>query len=116
MKQGSETKFWGKEVTDTRLWEVSDSGLPLLIGRGVMRIVGCELIGEGEDGLVKVGDHVVVLGRVVDVGRPGEKWCEDVFKGLCYLHGRYQSIGGPIPMRAEWMKEPAVASGDVGRS
>ncbi|RDA85257.1 hypothetical protein CP532_2337 [Ophiocordyceps camponoti-leonardi (nom. inval.)] len=53
---------------------VRDEGAPLLGGRGVLRVLRCRVLREGvADGLLKVRDHVIVIGEVLEtVGKDEE--------------------------------------------
>ena len=44
--------------------------------------------------MVEVGDHMLILGRVVGVeGNPSGQDDSEALTGLCYLDGRYRSPG-----------------------
>ena len=92
--------------------------LPRLKGEGIGKVLRCELIegsksGESSkvkdtvsygqrkppSGLIAVGDHVLVLARVVEILEiDGAKsdGKEDMTYGLMYADGKYRSIGQPI--------------------
>lgn len=67
-----------------------DDGPPLLSAPGIVRVVRCEVL-EGQQGLVEVGDHVLVLGNVKGILVPPSA-DEDAF-GLGYVDGKYRSVG-----------------------
>ncbi|KID88282.1 Flavin reductase-like, FMN-binding protein [Metarhizium guizhouense ARSEF 977] len=69
------------------------SSAPLLKGEGVLRVLRCKLLPDGATGgLVRVRDHVIVLGEVVEM-IPGNKTKEF---GLAYADRRYRQVGGVI--------------------
>ncbi|KAG6003087.1 hypothetical protein E4U21_002390 [Claviceps maximensis] len=66
---------------------------PLIRGRGVLRALRCELLRDGNtDGLVRVRDHVIVVGEVVEM----IPVTETKEFGLAYADRRYRQIGGMI--------------------
>ncbi|KAG5925424.1 hypothetical protein E4U42_004301 [Claviceps africana] len=66
---------------------------PLIRGRGVLRALRCRLLRDGNtDGLVRVGDHVIVVGEVVEM-IPVTKVKEF---GLAYADRRYRQVGVTI--------------------
>ncbi|KAG6012154.1 hypothetical protein E4U43_007912 [Claviceps pusilla] len=66
---------------------------PLIRGRGVLRALRCRLLrDEKTDGLVRVRDHVIVVGEVVEM-IPVTKVKEF---GLAYADRRYRQVGGLI--------------------
>ncbi len=68
---------------------------PLLAAEGITKVLRCELK-EGQ-GLVEVGDHVLVLGRVLSIIEPsvGQRH-DDEQSGLCYLDREYRQVGSVI--------------------
>ncbi|KAJ6442188.1 oxidoreductase [Purpureocillium lavendulum] len=71
----------------------SVAGLPVLRGEGVLRVLRCRVLKDGPDGgLLRVRDHVIVVGEVVDM-IPGKK--SDEF-GLAYADRKYRLVGGVI--------------------
>jgi len=78
------------------------AGLPLLAAEGVMKVLRCEVLEDGgkTGGLVEVGDHVLVLGKVVGIVEPPRGGREGlvVESGLCYADGRYRSVGDVIEL------------------
>lgn len=66
---------------------------PLLKGDGVLRVLRCKLLRDSDmEGLVRVRDHVIVVGEVVEM-IPGNKTQEF---GLAYADRRYRQVGGVI--------------------
>lgn len=66
---------------------------PLLKGEGVLRVLRCKLLQDGAmGGLVRVRDHVIVLGEVVEM-IPGNKTKSF---GLAYADRRYRQVGAVI--------------------
>ncbi|KAH7309589.1 flavin reductase like domain-containing protein [Stachybotrys elegans] len=76
-------------------WEgESEGAAPVLRGEGVLYVLRCRVLGDAPSGgLVRVRDHTIVVGEVVEVvaGREGD----DAF-GLAYADRRYRRIGGMI--------------------
>lgn len=71
---------------------VAGEDAPLLRGDGVMRVLKCRVLSEGPSGgFVKVRDHVVVMGEVLEtVG------AERGGLALAYADRRYRRVGGEI--------------------
>ncbi|GAO19293.1 hypothetical protein UVI_02008460 [Ustilaginoidea virens] len=66
---------------------------PLIAGEGILRVLRCTLLREGAmEGLVRVRDHVVVVGEVLGMtaGAGANKF------GLAYADRRYRRVGGVI--------------------
>lgn len=80
-------------------------GLPKLVGKGIKRVLACELhrpsltIDQGiSDGFIEVGEHVLVVAKVFSIF-PEEKSDQaesDVNYGLSYVDGRYRAVGETI--------------------
>lgn len=72
---------------------------PVLVGDGILYALRCKLLDDPSHGLVKVRDHVMVLGEVVDIikGCPRERPedAEERF-GLVYSDRRYRQLGQVI--------------------
>lgn len=71
-------------------------------GKAVGRVLVCEVEG-GKDGngFVEVGDHVVVVAGVRGIlGEGGEIDGEGEY-GLCYVDGKYRSVGGVIDVKSK---------------
>lgn len=76
-------------------------GLPRLAGKGVKRVLVCELysspaMGENcSEGLIEVGEHVLVVAKVKSIlPEEGLEQTEtDVQYGLSYVDGRYRTVG-----------------------
>jgi len=70
---------------------------PLLAAEGIMKALRCELL--EDKGLIEVGDHVLVLGKVLGIIEPSTKHeshsCE---RGLCYLDRAYRKAGSVIEL------------------
>ncbi|KXX74437.1 FMN reductase (NADH) NtaB [Madurella mycetomatis] len=70
---------------------------PVLKGNGVLYVLRCKLLDQPAGGLVRVRDHVIVLGEVVEIteakGVEGET--EERF-GLLYADRRYRQLGNCI--------------------
>ncbi|KAK1715560.1 flavin reductase like domain-containing protein [Colletotrichum acutatum] len=62
-----------------------DGEAPLLEGKGVLYVIKCRALGEG---MVRVRDHVVVVGEVEGVVRGGGEGF-----GLVYADRRYRTLG-----------------------
>lgn len=70
---------------------------PLLAAEGITKVLRCEVLNGDQQGLVDVGDHTLVLAKVVSIIEPGhvaEGGQER--KGLCYFNGQYRDIGDAI--------------------
>lgn len=91
--------FTGLEILDE---EAGEEGvvLPRILGRGVRRVLRCEVLGKGERGgdvgFVKVGDHVLVLAEVKGVTGNAQEGGEEEWLGLCYADGNYRAVGEVI--------------------
>ncbi|RFU23962.1 hypothetical protein B7463_g12380, partial [Scytalidium lignicola] len=79
--------------------------LPMLVAEGVTKVLRCEVLNTTHDisktdGLVEVGDHVLVLAKVLDIlkspigGSPSSGMDEE--DGLCYANGKYRRHGEVI--------------------
>lgn len=69
------------------------TGPPLLAAEGITRVLRCEVLEEADSGgLVEVGDHVLVLGKVVGILVPPGKE-DDELPGLGYADGKYRGLG-----------------------
>ena len=80
---------------------------PTLVGPGVMYVLKCRVLEEPHGGLVRVQDHVIVLGEVLEIleGRGvgeeeqqhdgGRKLAPARF-GLLYADRRYRQLGNCI--------------------
>lgn len=90
---------WERRWETNEKWKVvegaSDDGtiLPVVVGFGVKRILECVY-----EGAVKVMDHSIVIGRVVEVhGRDDEGMMKESLRnGLCYMRGEYRTVGKAI--------------------
>ncbi|RNJ56732.1 heat shock protein 90 [Verticillium nonalfalfae] len=68
---------------------------PVLRGEGVLYILRCRVLDDAPaQGLVRVRDHVIVVGEVVEIIK-GEEDGEDEF-GLVYADRRYRCVGDGI--------------------
>lgn len=73
----------------------SSRGPPLMSGDGVLRVLRCRLFRQGpEDGLVRVRDHVLVVGEVMEMikGKHAREF------GLAYADRTYRRVGDVIAM------------------
>lgn len=108
-----------KDVLESLVWIQNVAGkdmvpLPRLHGAGVGQVLRCEVLTEGVampttenpngpqtngSGFVRVGDHVLVIARVLEILGEQKKWGndEDVM-GLSYLDREYQLPGRSIPI------------------
>lgn len=71
---------------------------PLLVGRGVLHVLRCRLLDEPSQGLVKVRDHVMVLGEVVHLVQgyeASDQGQEELF-GLIYADRKYRKLGSTM--------------------
>jgi hypothetical protein len=80
--------------------------LPLLRGGGVSRVLRCEVpTRRGKlPGFVNVGDHMLVVARVVEVldGEGGkQKEGGEERSGLCYADGMYRRVGDIIEIKED---------------
>ncbi len=103
---GGSNVFKDLEVEELKAGEVGGLVLPRLREEGVVRVLRCEVLGAeqngdsyGKDGLVNVGDHVLVLARVEEILGEGEEGKQ--IHGLCYADGRYRLIGDVIEMEGK---------------
>jgi flavin reductase (DIM6/NTAB) family NADH-FMN oxidoreductase RutF len=71
---------------------------PILAAEGITKVLRCELL--KENGLVEIGDHVLVLGRVVGIIEPatGQAQQDAEQRGLCYLDREYRQVGSIIEL------------------
>ncbi|CAG1975465.1 unnamed protein product [Fusarium graminearum] len=70
---------------------------PVLKEEGVMFALRCKLLKDApEEGLVRVRDHVIVVGEVVEMVKVEE--AEDENFGLVYADRRYRQVGGVLEM------------------
>ncbi|KAG6308287.1 hypothetical protein E4U45_001632 [Claviceps purpurea] len=75
------------------LGEPRPGSAPLIRGQGILRVLRCTLLRDGNtDGLVRVGDHVIVVGKV-DEMIPVTKVKEF---GLAYADRKYRLVGGVV--------------------
>ncbi|KAK4157512.1 flavin reductase like domain-containing protein, partial [Chaetomidium leptoderma] len=77
---------------------VESGEAPVLEGDGVLYVLRCKLLDdEPARGLVRVRDHVIVLGEVVEIveGSGAQREAEERF-GLLYADRRYRQLGGCI--------------------
>jgi len=88
--------------------------MPLLKADGVDKVLRCVVMGSGQDGreegkwseqsgsgLVRVGDHVLVLGKVEEIMGGGKRW-KGGRSGLSYVDGRYRRVGAVIEENKGW--------------
>ncbi|KAK0727431.1 flavin reductase like domain-containing protein [Lasiosphaeria miniovina] len=81
---------------------------PVLRGPGVLYVLRCRLLDQPSRGLVKVRDHVIVLGEVLDIlegerakrSNRGDKFQDNGF-GLLYADRTYRQLGSCIIAREE---------------
>lgn len=81
----------------------SELDLPKLTGKGVKRVLACELYGSHSnpdipDGIIEVGEHVLVVARVSAIF-PHEGLAQTKKEGeygLSYVDGRYRMVGRAI--------------------
>ena len=80
-------------------------GLPRLAGKGVKRVLACELYKSSpmmdrgmSDGCIEVGEHVLVVAKVTSIFSRNalEQPENDVEYGLSYVDGRYRAVGDTI--------------------
>jgi len=71
-------------------------GPAMLQGPGVLHILRCRLLDEPTGGLVKVRDHVIVLGEVMEIVDGGGQ--DDIGRdfGLAYADTKYREPGRSI--------------------
>jgi Flavin reductase like domain len=71
---------------------------PLLAAEGITKALRCELL--EDKGLIEVGDHVLVLGKVLSIIEPStEHMPKNVERrGLCYLDRAYRQVGSIIEL------------------
>lgn len=69
---------------------------PLLQGEGVLRVLRCRVLADAPaEGLMRVRDHVIVVGEVLDV-IPG---VDEAEFGLAYADRQYRRVNGHIEAR-----------------
>ncbi|KAH7485757.1 hypothetical protein ACKRZS_009382 [Fusarium odoratissimum] len=74
-----------------------DDEAPVLREDGVMFALRCRVLKDApEGGLLRVRDHVIVVGEVVEMVRVGEE--EDEEFGLVYADRRYREVGVVLEM------------------
>lgn len=70
---------------------------PLLAADGIAKILRCEVL--ENKGLIEVGDHVLILGKVISIIEPSaQKDANIESTGLCYLDREYRQIGPAIKL------------------
>ncbi len=71
---------------------------PLLAAEGITKVLRCELL--GDKGLIEVGDHVLILGKVLGIIEPSteHKSHDRERRGLCYLDRAYREVGSVIEL------------------
>jgi hypothetical protein len=67
---------------------------PLLAAKGITKVLRCQLL--EDNGLVEVGDHMLVLGKVVSIIEAAPSDLPGQEHGLCYSDGQYREVGGII--------------------
>jgi flavin reductase (DIM6/NTAB) family NADH-FMN oxidoreductase RutF len=79
---------------------------PMLAANGIIKVLRCELM--EEKGLVEVGDHVLVLGKVLGIIEPAGREARYITekRGLCYLDRGYRQVGAVIELLK---KDPEMA-------
>ncbi|KAH6641392.1 flavin reductase like domain-containing protein [Chaetomium tenue] len=84
----------------------SSEEAPVLKGEGVLYVLRCRLLDdEPTKGLVKVRDHVIVLGEVLEIVEgPGVQREREERFGLLYADRRYRQLGGCITPEKELIK------------
>lgn len=79
--------------------EALEAEPPVLMGEGILYTIRCELLPEPQGGLIRVRDHVIVLGEVVEIVEKGEKGgirgSNDCF-GLVYADRQYRQLGNSL--------------------
>ncbi|CAD6442678.1 082cc859-216f-45ff-a187-a13dc18ec370 [Sclerotinia trifoliorum] len=82
--------------------------------RGIKRTLECEILQDGNGGFIDVGDHTLVFGKVINIGRdqanPHRK--KHPWGGLCYMHGDYRIAAPMMSLRAK--KDAIVQEDKVG--
>jgi flavin reductase (DIM6/NTAB) family NADH-FMN oxidoreductase RutF len=99
--------------------EREEVALPRLQGAGVRRVLKCEILkgitGPGghpikdtlgelhaPKGMIRVGDHILVLAKVLEILDCNEQDSEGQGGyGLSYVDGKYRHVGEPISLRVE---------------
>ncbi|KAK3940806.1 flavin reductase like domain-containing protein [Diplogelasinospora grovesii] len=66
---------------------------PLISGPGVLYVFRCKLFDEAHGGLVKVRDHVIVLGEVIEIVDGREEHDSTEQFGLIYADRTYRQLG-----------------------
>lgn len=84
----------------------NNGGLPKLVGKGIKRVLACELhrqpptINQGiSDGFIEVGEHVLVVAKVISIlseDKNPDQSESNVNYGLSYVDGRYRAVGETI--------------------
>lgn len=71
---------------------------PLLAAEGITKVLRCEL--QEDKGLIEVGDHVLILGKVLGIIEPSTEQKSHNFerRGLCYLDRSYRKAGPVIEL------------------
>jgi flavin reductase (DIM6/NTAB) family NADH-FMN oxidoreductase RutF len=74
---------------------------PLLAAEGIPKVLRCELL--EDKGLIEVGDHVLILGKVLGIIEPstGHQSHDAEGRGLCYLDRAYREVGSVIELPKE---------------
>jgi flavin reductase (DIM6/NTAB) family NADH-FMN oxidoreductase RutF len=82
------------DTIERATYSIGEQGsAPLIRGQGVLRVLRCKLLRDGKtEGLVRVRDHVIVVGEVLEM-IPVAKVQEF---GLAYADRRYRQVGSII--------------------
>jgi len=89
-------------VLKTRGGSASGVDPPLLAAEGITQVLRCDVLNGNQQGLVDVGDHTLVLAKVVSIIEPGHVAAEgQERKGLCYFNRQYRDIGDAIDVGPE---------------
>ena len=70
--------------------------LPVIKAKGVTSILRCEILHESErmgGGFIRIGDHELVLGSVLEITDVTSSKTMEAVSGLCYAHGQYRMVG-----------------------
>jgi flavin reductase (DIM6/NTAB) family NADH-FMN oxidoreductase RutF len=103
--QGLEIGHVGFELDKTQ-FDAPELVLPLLRGGGVSRVLRCEVLARKGKiaGFTTVGDHMLVIARVLEVldgeGKEQEEGGEGR-SGLCYAEGMYRMVGDIIEIKKD---------------
>ncbi|KAF4993892.1 hypothetical protein FGRMN_6139 [Fusarium graminum] len=87
----------GESIFKGLRYQQENDEAPVLEEDGVMFALRCRVLKDApEEGLMRVRDHVIVVGEVMEMVRISQE--EDEKFGLVYADRRYRQVGGVLEM------------------